>query len=97
MPVAAAPPTRFDMYPQTQRMGTGTMMAGPTSQIPPVEEYDYAGRDYDYAGRGAGGGGAAGALPRPIMQGRVPARTLPVNAALACDLHLLLLRCAKIP
>ena len=57
MPVAAAPPTRFDMYPQTQRMGTGTMMAGPTSQIPPVEEYDYAGRDYDYAGRGGTGGG----------------------------------------
>jgi len=60
MPVAAAPPTRFDMYPQTQRMGTGgTMMAGATSQIPPVEEYEYAGRDYDYAGRGrrAGGGG----------------------------------------
>ena len=57
MPVAAAPPTRFDMYPQTQRMGTGTMMAGPTSQIPPVEEYDYAGRDYDYAGRGGAGGG----------------------------------------
>ena len=64
MPVAAAPPTRFDMYPQTQRMGTGTMMAGATSQIPPVEEYDYAGRDYDYAGasgrgRGAGGGGTS--------------------------------------
>ena len=57
MPVAAAPPTRFDMYPQTQRMGTGAMMAGPTSQIPPVEEYDYAGRDYDYAGRGGAGGG----------------------------------------
>jgi serine/threonine-protein kinase len=59
MPVAAAPPTRFDMYPQTQRMGTGTMMAGATSQIPPVEDYGYAGRDYDYAGsggRGAGGG-----------------------------------------
>jgi serine/threonine-protein kinase len=56
MPVAAAPPTRFDMYPQTQRMGTGTMMAGATSQIPPVEDYDYAGRDYDYAGRGGGGG-----------------------------------------
>ena len=54
MPVAAAPPTRFDMYPQTQRMGTGTMMAGATSQIPPVEDYDYAGRDYDYAGRGGG-------------------------------------------
>ena len=52
MPVAAAPPTRFDMYPQTQRMGTGTMMAGATSQIPPVEDYDYAGRGYDYAGRG---------------------------------------------
>ena len=52
MPVTAAPPTRFDMYPQTQRMGTGTMMAGATSQIPPVEDYDYAGRDYDYAGRG---------------------------------------------
>src|SRR6266478_7138915 len=44
MPIAAAPPTRFDMYPQTQRMGTGTMMAGATSQIPPVEDYDYAGR-----------------------------------------------------
>jgi beta-lactam-binding protein with PASTA domain/tRNA A-37 threonylcarbamoyl transferase component Bud32 len=56
MPVAAAPPTRFDMYPQTQRMGTGAMMAGATSQIPPVEDYDYAGRDYDYAGRGGGGG-----------------------------------------
>jgi eukaryotic-like serine/threonine-protein kinase len=57
MPVAAAPPTRFDMYPQTQRMGTGTMMAGATSQIPPVEDYDYAGRNYDYAGRGGGGAG----------------------------------------
>jgi serine/threonine-protein kinase len=56
MPVAAAPPTRFDMYPD-QRAGTGTMMAGPTSQIPPVDEYDYAGRDYDYAGRGGAGGG----------------------------------------
>ena len=59
MPVAAAPPTRFDMYPQTQRMGTGTMMAGATSQIPPVEDYDYAGRDYDYAGAGRGGGGTS--------------------------------------
>src|ERR1700744_3497370 len=56
MPVAAAPPTRFDMYPQTQRMGTGTMMAGATSQIPRVEDYDYAGRDYDYAGSGGRGG-----------------------------------------
>jgi beta-lactam-binding protein with PASTA domain/tRNA A-37 threonylcarbamoyl transferase component Bud32 len=52
MPVAAAPPTRYDMYPQTQRMGTGTMIAGATSQIPPVE-------DYDYAGRGRGGGGTS--------------------------------------
>jgi len=55
MPVAAAPPTRFDM--QTQRMGTGTMMAGATSQIPPVEDYDYAGRDYDYTNRAGSGGG----------------------------------------
>jgi serine/threonine-protein kinase len=58
MPVAAAPPTRFDMYPQTHRMGTGTMLAGPTSQIPPVEDYEYAGRgydqDYDRGGRGTG-------------------------------------------
>jgi serine/threonine-protein kinase len=50
MPVAA-PPTRLDMYPQTQRMGAG-QMTGATSQIPPVEDYDYAGRDYD---RGGGG------------------------------------------
>jgi serine/threonine-protein kinase len=59
MPVAAAPPTRFDNYPQhTQRMGnTGTMVAGATSQIPPVEDYDYAGRGYGYEGRGGGGGG----------------------------------------
>jgi len=55
MPVAAAPPTRMDMYPQTQRMGTGTMMAGATSQIPPVEDYDYANRG-DYGGDGQGGG-----------------------------------------
>jgi eukaryotic-like serine/threonine-protein kinase len=49
MPVAAAPPTRFDMYPQTQRMGAGAMMTGATSQIPPADD------DYDYAGRGGGG------------------------------------------
>ena len=59
MPVAAAQPTRFDMYPQTQRMGSGPMMAGATSQIPPVEDYGYAGRDYDYAGRDGGGGGTS--------------------------------------
>ncbi|HEX3189839.1 MAG TPA: Stk1 family PASTA domain-containing Ser/Thr kinase [Streptosporangiaceae bacterium] len=63
MPVAAAPPTRFDMYQQTQRMGTGTMMAGATSQIPPVEDYGYGGRDYDYAGS-AGRGGAGGGTSR---------------------------------
>ncbi len=54
MPVAAAPPTRLDMYPQTQRMGSGAMMAGATSQIPPVDDYDYAGRGYDRGGRGGG-------------------------------------------
>ena len=54
MPVAAAPPTRLDMYPQTQRMGAGTMMAGATSQIPPVDDYDYAGGGYDRGGRGTG-------------------------------------------
>ncbi len=54
MPVAAAPPTRFDMYPQTQRMGAGSM-TGATSQIPPVEDYDYAGQGYDQDGRGGGG------------------------------------------
>ena len=71
MPVAAAPPTRFDMYPQTQRMGTGTMMAGATSQIPPVEDYDYAGRDYDYAGRGRGGGGGTSRRWIPWVLGLV--------------------------
>jgi serine/threonine-protein kinase len=55
MPVAAAPPTRLDMYPQTQRMGAGAMMAGATSQIPPVEDYDYAGPGYDGGRRGGGG------------------------------------------
>jgi len=55
MPVAAAPPTRFDMYPQTQRMGAGPMTAGATSQIPPVEDYDYADRGYDRDGGGGGG------------------------------------------
>ena len=67
MPVAAAPPTRFDMYPQTQRMGTGTMMAGATSQIPPVED-DY---DYDYAGRGGGAGGGTSRRWIPWVVGLV--------------------------
>jgi eukaryotic-like serine/threonine-protein kinase len=48
MPVAAAPPTRMD-YPRTQRMGPSAMMAGSTSQIPPVDDYEYAEGGY---GRG---------------------------------------------
>ncbi len=63
MPVSAAPPTRFDMYPQTQRMGAGTMMGGATSQIPPVEDYDYAGRGYDRGRRGGGGGASRRWIP----------------------------------
>jgi eukaryotic-like serine/threonine-protein kinase len=57
MPVSGGELTRHGRDPPTQPTGNGTMMAGATSQIPPVEEYDYAGRDYDYAGRGRGGGG----------------------------------------
>jgi serine/threonine-protein kinase len=53
LPVSA-PPTRLDNYPRTQRMGTGAMMAG-TTQIPAVEDYDYAGGQYDRGGRGGGG------------------------------------------
>ncbi len=53
MPVSAAPPTRLDNYPHTQRMGNSAMMAG-TSQIPAVDDYDYAGGDY--GGREGGGG-----------------------------------------
>jgi len=53
MPVSA-PPTRLDNYPRTQRMGTGAMMAG-TTQIPAVEDYDYAGGRYDRGDRGGGG------------------------------------------
>jgi eukaryotic-like serine/threonine-protein kinase len=53
MPVAAAPPTRADMYQQTQRMGADTMMAGRTSGIPPVSDYEYA--DYGRGGRRGGG------------------------------------------
>jgi serine/threonine-protein kinase len=52
LPVAAAPPTRADMYPGTQRMGADPMM-GRTSAIPPVGDYEYAGAGYD---RGRGGG-----------------------------------------
>jgi eukaryotic-like serine/threonine-protein kinase len=52
MPVSA-PATRLDNYPRTQRMGTGAMMAG-TTQIPAVDDYDYAGGRYDRGGRGGG-------------------------------------------
>jgi serine/threonine-protein kinase len=38
-------------------MGPGTMMAGATSQIPPVEDYGYAGQDYRRGRRGDGGSG----------------------------------------
>jgi beta-lactam-binding protein with PASTA domain/tRNA A-37 threonylcarbamoyl transferase component Bud32 len=54
MPVSAAPPTRLDNYPHTQRMGNSAMMAG-TSQIPAVDDYDYAGGDYGRRERGGGG------------------------------------------
>ena len=54
MPVSAAPPTRLDNYPHTQRMGNSAMMAG-TSQIPAVGDYDYAGGDYGRRERGGGG------------------------------------------
>ena len=54
LPVAAAPPTRVDMYQNTQRMGSDPM-TGRTSAIPPVGEYEYAGQGYD-GGRGRSGG-----------------------------------------
>jgi eukaryotic-like serine/threonine-protein kinase len=46
LPVAAAPPTRVDMYSGTQRMTADTMMAGRTSQIPPAADYEYADSGY---------------------------------------------------
>jgi len=57
MPVAAVAPTRMDMYPVGQPGGTAaTMLAGATSQIPPVQGYGYGGDEYQRAGRGGGGG-----------------------------------------
>jgi eukaryotic-like serine/threonine-protein kinase len=56
LPVAAAPPTRVDMYPNTQRMGADAM-TGRTSAIPPVSDYEYAGAGYDGGRGGRGGGG----------------------------------------
>jgi eukaryotic-like serine/threonine-protein kinase len=53
LPVAAAPPTRVDMYQGTQRMGADPMTAGRTSAIPPVADYEYADTGYD---RGHGRG-----------------------------------------
>jgi eukaryotic-like serine/threonine-protein kinase len=53
LPVAAAPPTRVDMYQGTQRMGADPMATGRTSAIPPVAGYEYADAGYD---RGRGGG-----------------------------------------
>jgi serine/threonine-protein kinase len=47
LPVAAAPPTRADMYAGVDPM------TGRTSAIPPVADYEYAGAGYD---RGRGGG-----------------------------------------
>jgi len=56
MPVAAVAPTRMDMYPTSQTGGTAaTMLAGPTSQIPPVQGYGYGGEEYQRGGRGGGG------------------------------------------
>src|SRR6201981_3460272 len=51
MPVAAAPPTRVDMYQNTQRMGSDPM-TGRTSAIPPVGDYEYGGGGYDRERRG---------------------------------------------
>jgi eukaryotic-like serine/threonine-protein kinase len=59
LPVAAAPPTRMDMYQGTQRMGSDPM-TGRTSAIPPVGEYEYAGQGY---GRGRAGGGGHRWIP----------------------------------
>jgi beta-lactam-binding protein with PASTA domain/tRNA A-37 threonylcarbamoyl transferase component Bud32 len=56
MPVVAVAPTRMDMYSVPQSGGTAaTMLAGQTSQIPPVQ-YGYGGDEYQRGGRGGGGG-----------------------------------------
>jgi eukaryotic-like serine/threonine-protein kinase len=56
LPVSAAAPTRADLYPPTQRMGPDTMMGpGRTPQIPPVQDYEYAGAGYGRRERGGGG------------------------------------------
>jgi eukaryotic-like serine/threonine-protein kinase len=55
LPLSAAAPTRADMYQATQRMGADTMMAGRTSQIRPVSDYEYAGGGYGRGERRGGG------------------------------------------
>jgi eukaryotic-like serine/threonine-protein kinase len=53
MPLAAAPPTRVDMYAsRTRQMGPDTMMVGATTNIPPVNYDDGYDDGYD---RGGGG------------------------------------------
>jgi eukaryotic-like serine/threonine-protein kinase len=53
--MSAAPPTRADYYAQrTQQMGSGTMLAGPTTAIPPYQE-DYGDYDGGDMGRRRGG------------------------------------------
>ncbi len=57
LPVSAAAPTRADLFAPTQRMGPNTMMAaGRTSQIPPVQDYEYAGAGHGRRARAGGGG-----------------------------------------
>jgi eukaryotic-like serine/threonine-protein kinase len=57
LPVSAAAPTRADMYASTRRMGPDTMMGtGRTSQIPPVQDYEYADAGYSRRARAGGGG-----------------------------------------
>jgi eukaryotic-like serine/threonine-protein kinase len=64
MPVAAAPPTRVDMYaPRTRQMGADTMMAGATTNLPPVNY------DNDYDGRAARRGGGGGRRWVPWLLG----------------------------
>jgi eukaryotic-like serine/threonine-protein kinase len=57
LPVSAVAPTRADMYALTRRMGPDTMMGtGRTSQIPPVQDDEYAGAGYPRRARAGGGG-----------------------------------------
>jgi eukaryotic-like serine/threonine-protein kinase len=65
MPVAAAQPTRVDMYaPRTRQMGANTMMAGATTNLPPVNyDDDYDGYDRRQARRGGAAGGGRRWIP----------------------------------